>query len=255
MNYPSLFLTHSPAMSATTTHPPSRNPVFTAAVLLTLTIGIGANTAVFSVVNSVLLKPLPYPDADRAWSALAQSAPGAAGLASLSGDLRLSESMFATYADHNRSFQAMGIWGAGTMTVTGIGAPEQVRAVFVTDGALQALAVRPLLGRLLSQADTAPGSPAVVLLNYGYWQRRFGGDRSIIGRTIAIDSRSEVVAGVMSRGFRFISEESDLIVPLTIDRAKLSLPGFGFQGVARLRPGVTISQANAESCEGWSPSG
>src|SRR5207249_8840635 len=128
----------------------------------------------------------------------------------------------------NRTLQAMGIWNAGTMTVTGAGAPEQVRAVNVSDGALQALAVRPLLGRLLSRTDTAPGSPAVVILNYGYWQRRFGGDRSLVGRTITVDSRSREVAGVMPQGFRFVSEEPDLITPLTIDRAKLLLPGFGF---------------------------
>jgi hypothetical protein len=109
------------------------NPAFTLAVLLTLTVGLGANTAVFSVVNHVLLKPLPYPGAERL-VAVAHSAPGAAGLASASGDLRLSESMFATYAEKNRTLLAMGIWAPGTMTVTGVAEPEQVRAIFVSDG-------------------------------------------------------------------------------------------------------------------------
>jgi hypothetical protein len=104
-----------------------RNPVFTAAIVLTLAIGIGANTAVFSVVNHVVLKPLPYHDAGRL-VAVAHSAPGAAGLGSVSGDLLLSESMFATYAEKNRTFQAIGIWVARTMTVTGVAEPEQVRA-------------------------------------------------------------------------------------------------------------------------------
>ena len=152
--------------------------------------------------------------------------------------------------EENRTLEQVGIWSAGTMTatgtVTGVGAPEQVRAVYVSDGALQALDVRPVLGRLLSRTDTAPGSPAVVILSYGYWQRQFGGDRSIVGRAIAVDSRERVVAGVMPQGFSFVNEQFDLIAPLTIDRGKLSLPGFGFHCVARLRPGATLSQADAD---------
>jgi predicted permease len=222
-----------------------RNPVFTASILLTLAIGIGANTAVFTVVNHVLLKPLPYPDAERLVS-MAHSAPGAAGLGSVSGDLRLSESMFATYAEKNRTLGAIGIWAASTMTVIGVAQPEQVRAIYVSDGALQALEVRPALGRLLSRVDTTPGSPATVLLNYGYWQRRFGGDRSIVGRTIVVDSRPWVIVGVMPPGFRFVNEEADLFAPLTLDYATLRLPGFGYQCVARLKPGVTITRANAD---------
>ncbi len=222
-----------------------RNPVFTVAVLLTLAIGVGANTAVFSVVNHVLLKPLPYPHSERL-VAVAHSAPGAAGLGSVSGDLRLSQSMFVTYAEKNRTLQAIGIWAAGTMTVTGVAEPEQVRTIYVSDGALQALEVRPALGRLLSRVDTTPGNPATVLLNHGYWQRRFGGDRAIVGRTIVVDSRLRVIVGVMPQGFRFVNEDADLIAPLTIDYGKQRLPGFSYQCVARLRPGVAIAQANAD---------
>ena len=222
-----------------------RNPAFTLAVLLTLTIGIGANTAVFTVVNHVLVKPLPYPDPERL-VAVAHSAPGAAGLGSVSGDLRLSQSMFATYEQKNRTLQAIGIWAEGTMTVTGAAQPEQVRTIYVSGGALQALEVRPALGRLISKVDTRPGSPATVLLSYGYWQRRFGSDPSIVGRTIVADSQSRVIAGVMPPGFRFVKEESDLFAPLTIDYSKLDLPGFDYQCVARLKPGVTIAQANAD---------
>ncbi len=222
-----------------------RNPVFTAATLLTLAIGIGANTAVFSVLDHILLRPLPYPDSERL-VAVAHSAPGAAGLGNASGDLLLSESMFATYADKNRTLEAIGIWYAGTMTVTGVAEPEQVRTIFATGGALQALEVQPALGRLLSQVDSMPGSPATVLLSYGYWQRRFGGAPSIVGRTITLDSRPQVVVGIMPPGFRVVNKEADLIAPLVIDYGKLSLPGFGFQCVARLRPGVTITQASAD---------
>lgn len=149
------------------------NPVFTVVAILTLMIGIGANTAVFSVVNSVLLKPLPYPKAEElvgVW----QTAPGAAGLANFSSGLRLSASMYFTYAGQNRTFQAFGAWIPGAASVTGLAVPEQVRTVLVSDGVLQALAVPPALGRWLGQADQTVGAPETVMLGYGYWQRRFG---------------------------------------------------------------------------------
>ena len=132
------------------------------------------------------------------------------------------------------------------MTVTGVAEPEQVRAIYLSAGALDALEVRPALGRWLSQSDTTPGNQATVLLNYGYWQHRFGADPSILGRTILVDARPRLIVGVMPAGFRFVDEEADLIAPLTIDYAKLRLPGFGYQCVARLRRGVTITQATAD---------
>ncbi|MGH8638627.1 MAG: ADOP family duplicated permease, partial [Burkholderiales bacterium] len=223
-----------------------RSPTFTLVALLTLAIGIGANTAVFSVVNSVLLKPLPYPKAQEL-VAVAHTAPGFGGLSSISGDLlRLSASMFVTYSEQNRRFQALGVWTTGTMNVTGMAEPEQVRSVFVSDGVLRALDVPPILGRWLSPTDHAPGSPATVMLSYGYWQRRFGGDRSVIGRSITVDLRPREIVGVMPRGFRVVNADSDLFVPLVFERSKLILPGFGYQAVARLKPGVTIAQAEAD---------
>jgi predicted permease len=221
------------------------NPMFTVVALLTLAIGIGANTAVFSVVNSVLLKPLSYPKAEElvgVW----QTAPGAAGLANFSSGLRLSPSMYFTYAEQNRTFQALGVWIPGTASVTGLAEPEQVRTVLVSDGTLQALSVQPALGRWLGQADQIPGAPETVMLGYGYWQRRFGGDKSVIGRGIRVESRPREIVGVMPRGFRFVNADADLILPLRFDRSKLILAGFGYQGIARLRPGVTIAQANAD---------
>jgi predicted permease len=221
------------------------NPLFTVVALLTLAIGIGANTAVFSVVNSVLLRPLPYPKAEElvgVW----QTAPGAAGLANFSNGLRLSPSMYFTYAEQNRTFQALGVWSPGTASVTGLAEPEQVRAVLVSDGALQALGVQPALGRWLGQADQMPGAPETVMLGYGYWQRRFGGDRSVIGRGIRVQSRSREIVGVMPQGFRFVNTDAELILPVRFDRGKLILAGFGYQGIARLKPGVTIAQASAD---------
>jgi len=220
-------------------------PGFAVTVILTLAIGIGANTAVFSVLNRVLIQPLPYPKANEL-TAVWLSAPGAAGLTSFSEGLRLSPSMYFTFAEQNRTFQSFGVWVTGTASVTGIAQPEQVRTALITDGVLQALNVPPAAGRWLTQADQNPHGVRTVMLSYGYWQRRFGGDRSAIGRNITVDSQSWEIAGVMPRGFRLLNADFDLIVPLAFDRNKQILAGFGFQGIARLKPGVTIAQANAD---------
>ncbi len=222
-----------------------RNPMFTAVALLTLGIGVGATTAVFSVVNSVLIRPLPYPSADEL-VALQHTAPGAPGLATASGDLRLSPSMYFTYAEQNRTFKDMGVWFANLATVTGLAEPEQVRTLAMTDGALRALGVQPVLGRWLSQADQTPGGAGKVMLNYGYWQRRFGGETSVVGRSITVDSQPREIVGVMPRGFRVVDADPDLIVPLPFNRSQLILPPFAFQGVARLKPGSTIAEASAD---------
>ncbi|MDE3110596.1 MAG: ABC transporter permease, partial [Acidobacteriota bacterium] len=147
-----------------------KNPGFTAVAVLTLALGIGANTAVFSVVNSVLLRPLSYPHSERL-AAMRQYAPGAAGLASFADGLRLSPSMYFTYADHNQTFESLGAWISTTSNVTGAGQPEEVRVVAVTDGVLQALSVRPAKGRWLSAVDQNPHAPTTAMLSYGYWQR------------------------------------------------------------------------------------
>jgi predicted permease len=229
------------------------SPTFTAVALLTLAVGIGANTAVFSVVNSVLLQPLRYPKPDQL-VALRQIAPGAAGLASFRDNLLLSPSMYFTYAEHNRVFQSMGVWNSGTASVTGIAEPEQIRIVTVSGGILETLGVPPALGRQLAPADQVPiartggftGISNVVMLSYGYWQRRFGGDRAVIGRNLMVDSIPRQIVGVMPRGFRLMDTDFDLMAPLAFDRGRLILAGFGFNGIARLKPDVTIKQANAD---------
>jgi len=221
------------------------NPTFTVVALLTLAIGIGANTAVFSVINGVLLNPLRYPKPEQL-VALRQLAPGAAGLASFSDGLMLSPSMYFTYSEQNQSFQSLGVWSPGTANVTGLGEPEQVRGIAVSDGVLQALAVPPAAGRWLSPADQVPRGPERVMLSYGYWQRHFGGARSAVGRNLTVDSRPREIVGVMPREFRFLNQDFDLIMPLAFDRSRAILAGFGFQGIARLKPGVPIARANAD---------
>ena len=222
-----------------------RNPVFTVVGLLTIAIGIGANAAVFSVVNSVLLKPLNYPQPQELVS-LHQFAPGAAGLADFRNGLLLSPSMHFTYSEQNRSFQSLGVWISDTANVTGLAEPEQVRVASVSDGLLQTLDVPPAVGRWLSQADQVRRGPERIMLSYGYWQRRFGGDPAVVGRNVLVDSRPREVIGVMPQGFRFLDSDFDLIAPLAFDRDKVILAGFGFHGIARLKPGVSITEANAD---------
>jgi predicted permease len=231
-----------------------KSPTFTVVAVLTIAIGIGANTAIFSVVNDVLIQPLRYPKAEQL-VALRQVAPGAAGLASFHDGLFLSPSMYFTYAEQNRTFQSLGVWVSATANVTGLAEPEQVRTIAVSDGVLQALAVPPAAGRWLLASDQVPRGPervgfsgrwTTVMLSYGYWQRRYGGDRSVIGRNITIDSVPREIVGVMPQGFRVVNADADLITPLAFDRGKLILAGFGNQGLARLKPGVTIAQANAD---------
>ena len=223
----------------------AKAPGFTTVAILTLAIGIGANTAVFSVVNSVLLKPLNYPQPEQLVS-LHQLAPGAAGLADFESGLHLSPSMYFTYAEQNRSFQSLGVWDTGTANVTGLSEPEQVRTVDVSDGVLQTLEVPPVAGRWFSGADQVPRGAETVMLSYGYWQRRFGGDRSAIGRNLMVDSRPREIVGVMPQGFRFVDTDFDVMVPLAFDRGRLILAGFGYNAIARLKPNSTIQEANAE---------
>jgi predicted permease len=222
-----------------------RTPAFAAAAILTLAIGIGANTAVFTLVDGVLLKPLPYSEPDRLIS-VQHTAPGAPGLMSASGDLRLSASMFFTYADRSRSFDAIGAWTAATATVTGQGEPEEVRTIVVTKGVLEALRVKPAAGRWLGEADQSPGTARAAMLSYGYWQRRFGGDQAAIGRSVTVDAQPAQIVGVMPAGFRVVDTEAELILPFQFDRAQLILPPFFLRSVARLKSGVTLEAASVD---------
>ena len=178
-----------------------KQPAFTIAAVLTLALGIGAYTAIFSIVNSIALKPLPYPRPEELVS-LQHTAPGAAGMGNLASNLRLSASMYFTYAEHTRTFSHIGVWVAGTSTVTGGGDPEEVRSIFVSDGVMPSLSVEPLLGRALRTADQDPGAAVrAVVLGYGFWMRRFGGDPSVVGRTIIVNANSREVVGVMRQRF------------------------------------------------------
>jgi predicted permease len=222
-----------------------KSPGFAVTVLLTLAIGIGANTAVFSVVNSVLLKPLPYPEPQDLVS-LHLNAPGAPGLAQFRSELRMSASMYLTFASHNRTFQSVGVWLPGTASITGLAQPEQVNTAQISGGLLETLNVPAIAGQWLTAADQDSHSLGRVMLSYGYWQRRFGGDPGVVGRTIMVNSQSRVIAGVMPRGFKVVNYDFDLLIPLAFDPAHQQLAGFAYRGIGRMRPGVSIAQANAD---------
>ena len=218
-----------------------RAPAFAAVVILTLALGIGANAAIFAVIDSILIRPLPYPQAE-ALVGVWHTAPGVAGVPSTIG---CTPSMYFTYREENKTFEHFGVWRSGDASVTGVAEPELLRALLVTYGVLDAAGVKPVLGRWFSRADDTPGSAETAMLTFGYWQRRFGGDRSIVGRTLTIESRPRTVIGVMPENFRF-QGDPEVMLPLRLDRNTLSLGLFNYQGIARLKPGVTLEQANAD---------
>jgi predicted permease len=217
-----------------------RSPMFAVVTLVTIGIGAGANSAIFSVIHGVLLEPLTYTDSERLVD-VSQSAP-AIGFP----NCPLSPSDYFSFHDDNRTFQQFGIWTGDTVSVTGLGAPEQVQALLVSEGTLNALGVQPILGRWFTPKDDAPGSPEPVILVYGYWQRRFGGDRSVIGRQIRLDGTPKEIIGLMPQSFRFLDMKPELIQPFRFDRAKTTLGNFSYQGIARLKPGVSLAQANTD---------
>jgi putative ABC transport system permease protein len=189
------------------------NPAFSITAVLTLALGIGATTAMFSVVNGVVIKPLPYPDSD---------AVATVGVSAVFGNQRtpnfpLAPRMFASYAENGQSFQEFGLISTGEATVTGFGSPEHTNTLQVTRGILTALGVQPALGRWFSRDDDRPGTPETVILSNGYWQRRLGGDPEVIGRVMTINARPREVIGVMPASFSIRGNLADLILPFRFD--------------------------------------
>jgi predicted permease len=218
-----------------------RAPLLTVITLVTLAAGVGANTVVFSVLEGVLLKPLPYPHPDElvgVWHT-------AAGFNIK--DLNMSPSNYFIYREQGQSFQDIGVYQGDSVSITGTSEPEQVDALDVTDGVLPVLGVQPLLGRVFSHQDDMPGTPDTAVLMYGYWQRKFGSDPGIIGKNIIADGKPREIIGVMPKRFGFLDHDHlALMVPLKLDRGKTKLGNFSYEGLARLKPGVSLSQANAD---------
>jgi predicted permease len=218
-----------------------RAPLFSAITLITLAIGVGANTVIFSVVEGVLLKPLPYPHPEQligVW----HTAPGIN-----IKDLNMSPSIYFVDREQNTTLQDIGVYDGDSLNVTGAGEPEHVSGLDVTDGTLPILGVAPAVGRLFTRKDDSPGAPQTILLSYGYWQKKFGSDRSVIGRSITVDGKPREIIGVLPRGFHFLDQEdAALILPFQWDRSKIKLGNFSQRALARLKPGVTMAQASAD---------
>jgi predicted permease len=222
-------------------------PGFSAAILLSLALGIGANTAIFSVLNAVLIRPLPYPGSD--------ALVGVYNTLVIHGqvfeDADLSAGMYAACNQSARAFENFGVWTSGAATVTGAGDPEQLVAVSATHGVLHTLGVPAYIGRLFSNDDDTPGSPETVILSYAYWQRKFGGDPAVLGRTMAIDFVPRQVIGVMPRGFRFVNLAPDMFLPQRFPSSRFTPGDLSFTGIARLKPGVTVALANQNLARVW----
>jgi predicted permease len=215
-----------------------RSPGFAATAALTLGLGIGATTAISSVVYGVLLKPLPFHDPDRLVSLL-HIMPD--------GGRNHGPATYFTYRDNQRAFEDIGAWDRDQVTVTGRGDPEQINVLAVSDGTLPLLRVQPLMGRLFTKEDDSPRSPLRVILTYGYWQRRFGGAANIIGQSLVVDGAPAEIIGVLPKSFIFPrSNNAVMLLPMQLDRADATGISFGFQVLARLKPGVTMAQANAD---------
>jgi predicted permease len=217
-----------------------RTPLFTSVAVVTLALGIGANAAIFTVVNGVLLKPLPFDEPERlvgAW----HSAPGLGAPV-----VPQSPATYLTYRELGRVFEGIGLWDNRAVTVTGTADPERVDALLVTDGMLPVLRVQPQLGRRFDAEDDSPRTPLRIMLSDAYWKRKFSGDPSIVGRQIVVDGEPREIIGVLPAGFQFLDERPMVVLPFRFNRAELFVGNFSYQGVARLKPGVTIEQANAD---------
>lgn len=216
-----------------------KQPGFAGIAVLTLALGIGATTAIFSVVYGVLLKPLPFQAPDRL-VALYHLAPGFG-----TRELPQSLATYFTYRDNARVFEDIGLWNAQDVSVNRSGEPEQLKALRVTDGMLTLLRVRPELGRLVRKEDDVPGAPDRVILNHGFWQRAFGAAQDVVGQSLVIDARPYEIIGVLPASFKLLDMDPQVILPWRPNRANAETgAGFGPGGIARLKPGVTLSQAN-----------
>lgn len=218
-----------------------KRPAFTIIALITLALGIGANTAIFSVVNAVLLRPLPFQDPeklvivweDAAFAGFPRNTPAPAN--------------YVDWKTQNQSFADMAASAETSFNLTGDGEPERVQAFSVNANFFPLFGVQPLLGRGFLPEEDRPGSNKVAVLSYSLWQSRYGGDRNIINRDILLNGEKHTVVGVMPSSFQFLDKEVRLWVPLALDQEELANRGGHYlQVIARLKPGVSLTQAQAD---------
>jgi putative ABC transport system permease protein len=211
---------------------------YTAAVIVMLALGIGATTAIFSVVKAVLINPLPYPDSERLVTI-------AHNIGGIDQDY-FNDAIALTYADTSQAFASVGAWSpeATSVTITGQGEPDEVRALTASRSLFETLAVQPQLGRWFSAQEDTPGASGAVMISAGYWQQKFGRDPDVLSRTLTINGRPHHIVGVMPAGFDFAGA-FEVVLPLKINAAR-PVSFFYLTGVARLKPGVTLEAAVAD---------
>jgi putative ABC transport system permease protein len=216
-----------------------KKPGFTLTAVITLALGIGATSTIFSFVNGILLRPLPYQDAERL--VLIEEIVAKRGNASIG----VNPLNFLDWREQNHVFTSVAAYGTGGYLLTGSGEPEQISGAVISYNTFEILGVAPVLGRTFTAEEDRPGNDQVVILGHGLWKRRFGARPEVIGRQITLHNRARTVIGVMPPDFKF-PEVADLWVPLAIDRSEWTRNSHGWDAVARLKPGVTLGQAQSD---------
>ncbi|MEK6410066.1 MAG: ABC transporter permease [Acidobacteriota bacterium] len=216
-----------------------KNPAFTAIVVITLALGIGVNTAIFSLVDGILLRPLPYEQPDRLVR-LVQSQ-RQLGLDAWN----LSQASFAALRDNTHSLEAVAAYSTSGANLTGDGDPERVSLGTVSADFFKVLGIPPVLGRAFRAGEDTPGNNGVCVISFGFWQRRFSGDPNIIGRSLNLNSTATEVVGVMPAGFSLPRPETEIWIPIALNPTRTA-PYF-LRAIARLGPGVSLSEAEAET--------
>ena len=220
----------------------AKNPGFTIAAISALALGIGANTAIFSVVNTVLIKPLTYPDADRIVQFQHRAQTG--GESMLSANLA-SIPLFHTYEHQKSVFQEVAAFDFTSpgFNLTG-DRPEQLHGIHVSEGFFRMFGAPVILGRTFTPQEDAPHGGKVVVLSYGSWQRRFGGDQAIVGKSLLLGNEPYTILGVIGKDF-VSNLDADVWLPFQFEPVSKNMNQF-FQAAAKLKPGVTLAQANAQ---------
>jgi len=216
-----------------------RSPGFTLTAALTLALGIGANTAIFSVVNAAMLQRLPFEAPDRLVMVWERSPGG--DRTNVANPLN-----FLDWRDRNHSFERIAAFVETGASLTGDGEPEQIDRLVVTDGFFELLGVKPILGRWFTTREDQPDGEPVVIISAELWRRRYGGDAKVLGRKILVNQKPQSIVGVMPAGFRFPQTRADLWQPFGLSRAKANNEGRYLSTLARLRPGASIASAQAD---------
>ncbi|MBW3535826.1 MAG: ABC transporter permease, partial [Gemmatimonadetes bacterium] len=220
-----------------------RSPAFTGVAVVTVALGIGATTAIFTLVDGILLRSLPYPDPDRL--VVVKHAVPALDLP----EAGLSEGTYLHYREHARSLERIGAYLENVVNLAGDGTPERVQVALVSSGLLEMLGARPAVGRLFTEEEQAPFDPEVmvsVVLSHDLWVRQYGGDPAVVGRTVELNAAPKRVVGVLEAGFGFPGPATAVWYPLGLDPSSAAVDGFYFGSVARLAPGVAPADAERE---------